>query len=120
MAIGTSTSRETLEKKMCCKQRLAERFPVIVTGDEVVNGKPAPDIYLEVAARMGVNPEECLVVEDAPAGFQVQCLPLSKMGVPPSSVLLSLARVWGRADCASGARIVGRHHWHHVHLHVAD
>mmetsp|Transcript_30941 Transcript_30941/g.79450 ORF Transcript_30941/g.79450 Transcript_30941/m.79450 type:complete len:384 (+) Transcript_30941:264-1415(+) len=70
MAIGTSTSRETLEKKMCCKQRLAERFPVIVTGDEVVNGKPAPDIYLEVAARMGVKPEECLVVEDAPAGFQ--------------------------------------------------
>lgn len=71
MAIGTSTSRATLEKKMCCKECLAKHFPVIVTGDEVINGKPAPDIYLQVADKLGVKPEECLVVEDAPAGFQV-------------------------------------------------
>lgn len=70
LAIGTSTSRATLDKKMSCKQRLSEKFPVIVTGDEVVNGKPAPDIYLKVANQLGVKPQECLVIEDAPAGFQ--------------------------------------------------
>ncbi len=42
---------------------------VLVTADDVRNGKPAPDPYLEAAARLGVEPTRCLVVEDAPAGL---------------------------------------------------
>lgn len=42
----------------------------IVTGDDpaVVNGKPAPDIYIEAARRLGAPPSHCMVVEDASAG----------------------------------------------------
>ena len=49
----------------------AELVPpnVLVTADDVVHGKPAPDPYLEAAARLGVEPDRCLVVEDAPAGL---------------------------------------------------
>ena len=38
-------------------------------GCEVAAGKPAPDIYLETARRLQVNPEECVVFEDIPAGI---------------------------------------------------
>ncbi|MFD0483242.1 HAD-IA family hydrolase [Kineococcus sp. GCM10028916] len=42
---------------------------VLVTFDDVENGKPAPDCFLLGAARLGVDPADCLVVEDAPAGL---------------------------------------------------
>ncbi len=43
-------------------------FPIRVAGDEVPHGKPAPDIFLEAARRLGIRPERCLVLEDAPHG----------------------------------------------------
>jgi sugar-phosphatase len=43
--------------------------PVLVCADEVVHGKPHPEGYLTAAARLGVSPVACLVVEDAPAGL---------------------------------------------------
>jgi mannitol-1-/sugar-/sorbitol-6-phosphatase len=43
---------------------------VLVTSDDVTNGKPHPEPYLLGAQRMGFRPEECLVIEDAPAGIQ--------------------------------------------------
>ena len=42
--------------------------PLLVTCEDVVHGKPAPDPYLLASARLGVRPERCLVVEDAPSG----------------------------------------------------
>ncbi|HEV2398970.1 MAG TPA: HAD family hydrolase [Candidatus Sulfotelmatobacter sp.] len=43
---------------------------VLVTSDDVVNGKPHPEPYLKGAELLGFAPEECLVIEDAPAGIQ--------------------------------------------------
>jgi sugar-phosphatase len=43
---------------------------ILVTADDVTNGKPHPEPYLKGAELLGVNPEECLVIEDAPAGIQ--------------------------------------------------
>lgn len=45
-------------------------FQVVATACEVAAGKPAPDIYLEVARRLGADPAKCLVFEDVPAGIQ--------------------------------------------------
>jgi beta-phosphoglucomutase-like phosphatase (HAD superfamily) len=43
---------------------------VIVSGDEVARGKPAPDVFLEAARRLKCSPAACLVLEDAPNGLQ--------------------------------------------------
>ena len=45
-------------------------FDAIVTGDEVKNGKPAPDIFLTAADRVGVRPENCIVCEDSGSGIR--------------------------------------------------
>ncbi|HHH42091.1 MAG TPA: HAD family hydrolase, partial [Chloroflexi bacterium] len=47
---------------------IADRFQAVATGDEVARGKPAPDVYLLAAERLGVPPACCLVLEDAPLG----------------------------------------------------
>lgn len=57
-----------------------EIFPVIVTIEDVARAKPAPDLFLLAAEKMGVPPERCLVVEDSPKGEEaataagMQCL----------------------------------------------
>jgi mannitol-1-/sugar-/sorbitol-6-phosphatase len=43
---------------------------VLVTSDDVTQGKPHPEPYLKGAAQLGFNPPECLVIEDAPAGIE--------------------------------------------------
>jgi HAD superfamily hydrolase (TIGR01509 family) len=45
-------------------------FPVVVTTEQVSRGKPFPDMFLEAAKRMEVPPNECLVLEDSPAGIE--------------------------------------------------
>jgi HAD superfamily hydrolase (TIGR01509 family) len=48
---------------------LASSFDAIVTSDQVANGKPAPDVYLEAARRMRVDPARCIAVEDSGPGL---------------------------------------------------
>jgi beta-phosphoglucomutase len=48
---------------------MAGRFPVIVRGDQVARGKPAPDVFIEAGRRLEVPAERCLVFEDAPMGI---------------------------------------------------
>jgi HAD superfamily hydrolase (TIGR01509 family) len=48
---------------------LAGNFEVLVTGDDVDRGKPAPDIYLKAAKLLDIDPSVCVVFEDAPAGI---------------------------------------------------
>jgi HAD superfamily hydrolase (TIGR01509 family) len=49
---------------------LAASIPIAVSSDEVEHGKPAPDVYLEAARRLGIAPERCLVVEDSLNGVR--------------------------------------------------
>lgn len=67
--IATSNGRELLDA-VVAGQGLAPYFQCLMTSCEAGAGKPAPDIYLKVAAELGAKPEDCLVFEDTPAGAQ--------------------------------------------------
>jgi len=69
MALATSTGRE-LTLKQLRPHGLVDHFPVMATGDEVEHGKPAPDIFLLAASRLGTNPASCLVLEDSEPGVE--------------------------------------------------
>jgi HAD superfamily hydrolase (TIGR01509 family) len=64
-AVATSTRRDGAVKTLGA---FASGFQAIVTGDEVTHGKPAPDIFLLAAKRLGVDPAECLALEDSELG----------------------------------------------------
>jgi beta-phosphoglucomutase-like phosphatase (HAD superfamily) len=50
--------------------RLTDEFDVIVTRDDVEHGKPDPEMHLLAARELDVEPEECLAIEDSPAGVK--------------------------------------------------
>lgn len=65
-AVATSTARESA---LLSLGELALRFHAIACGDEVTHGKPAPDIFLLAAERLGADPADCVALEDSPAGL---------------------------------------------------
>ncbi len=65
-AVCTSTSRA---KALRSLGELAAGFATMAFGDEVVRAKPAPDLYLLAARRLGRAPGACLALEDSPPGF---------------------------------------------------
>jgi HAD superfamily hydrolase (TIGR01509 family) len=87
-AVASSARREDVMHKLT-RTGLAGRFEAIVTGDQVTNGKPAPDIFLEAARQLGAPARECAVLEDSDAGIQAAqaagMLPLMVPDIKPPS-----------------------------------
>ncbi|MCL1694042.1 MAG: HAD family hydrolase, partial [Actinomycetia bacterium] len=67
MAVASSSRRPDLDNKLALTG-LDRYFDAFVGGDEVEHGKPAPDVYLEAARRLGVPPSDCIAIEDAEHG----------------------------------------------------
>ena len=68
-AVASSTAKPIIEV-ILKKLNLYDFFNIIVSGNEVEKGKPAPDIFLETASRLNINPLECVVVEDSTNGVK--------------------------------------------------
>ena len=68
-ALATSAARERTWEALA-QLRLEDAFEAVVVGGDVEIAKPAPDIFLLAADRLGVAPETCVVVEDSVAGVQ--------------------------------------------------
>jgi len=93
-AVATSTRHARAREKLSRTSLLA-RFHELVGGDEVPLGKPAPDIYLEAARRLGVSAGVCLVLEDSEPGVRA-ALAAGMMPImvpdshPPSAELVAV------------------------------
>lgn len=68
-AVATSTQTEAARHKLH-NSGILHRFNQITGGDQVAQGKPAPDIYLLAAERLAVDPADCLALEDSPNGVR--------------------------------------------------
>src|SRR6476620_1329385 len=68
LAVATS-SVSASARPLLDRTGIRSLFSVVVTGDEVQQGKPHPDIYLLAAKKLGISPEACLVIEDSLAGI---------------------------------------------------
>jgi HAD superfamily hydrolase (TIGR01509 family) len=69
LAIASSSNRPLIEAVLETAG-IAGEFDVTVSSEEVARGKPAPDVYLEAARRLGVAPERCAAVEDSSNGLR--------------------------------------------------
>jgi HAD superfamily hydrolase (TIGR01509 family) len=67
-AVATSSEASFTEFSLG-QAGLLHRFDVVVTGDLIARGKPAPDIYLAAAGQLGVAPHRCVALEDSEAGI---------------------------------------------------
>lgn len=69
IALATSAKRDRMKMQLN-GANLEEKFDALVCGDDVEKSKPNPDIFLKAANKLGVNPENCIVVEDSCAGIE--------------------------------------------------
>ncbi|MDR2738344.1 MAG: HAD family phosphatase [Treponema sp.] len=98
LGVATSTVGEIARWKLE-KAGILERFSVLVCGDEVKRGKPAPDIFLLAAERLGQTPQNCIGFEDSPAGLAalhaagIPSVFVKDLVEPPKEIL---CRVWRR------------------------
>jgi HAD superfamily hydrolase (TIGR01509 family) len=67
MTVATSSRRSFAETALS-QAKILDRFQFLLCGEEVEHGKPAPDIYLETARRLGLPPESLIVFEDSYTG----------------------------------------------------
>jgi beta-phosphoglucomutase len=68
VALVTACALENMQHSLNSDQQA--HFDFIITGDEIPRAKPSPDSYLEAARQLGLQPEQCLVVENAPLGIE--------------------------------------------------
>ncbi|MER5776068.1 HAD family phosphatase [Streptomyces sp. NPDC002039] len=69
MAVASGSSREAIDTVLA-GTGLDALLTTVVSAEEVPHGKPAPDVFLEAARRLGVEPADCVVVEDAAPGVR--------------------------------------------------
>ena len=68
LAVASSTKRHKVEKHLADAD-VRHYFDAVICGDMVEKSKPEPDIYLKAAAALGVNPEDCIALEDSRNGL---------------------------------------------------
>jgi HAD superfamily hydrolase (TIGR01509 family) len=98
LALASSSNREVFEAVLELAG-LTDCFRATVSGEEVERGKPAPDVYLEAAERLGVEPERCAAIEDSHAGIRsakaagMRVVAIPNATYPPDEEALELADV---------------------------
>ena len=96
LALASSSNRAIFEEVLRIAG-IADCFVVTVSSEEVPHGKPAPDVYLEAARRLGVEPERCAAVEDSHSGIRsahaagMRVIAIPNASYPPDAAALALA-----------------------------
>jgi HAD superfamily hydrolase (TIGR01509 family) len=98
LAVASSSNRPLIDAVLDVSG-LKEHFQATVSSEEVARGKPAPDVYLEAARRLGVAPERCAAVEDSHNGIRsaksagMRVIAVPNASYPPDAEALAQADV---------------------------
>jgi HAD superfamily hydrolase (TIGR01509 family) len=102
LGLASSSNRELIDTVLDVSG-LAPYFTATVSSEEVAHGKPAPDVYLEAARRLGVEPTRCAAVEDSHGGIRsaksagMRAIAIPNPTYPPGDDALALADVTVRS-----------------------
>ncbi|SEN96047.1 HAD family hydrolase [Bradyrhizobium sp. OK095] len=101
LAIATTTSHGNIDALLsqALGTRWAADFDAVVAGDDVRHKKPAPDVYLEVLARLGLHGSECVAIEDSGNGL----IAASRAGIP---VLITKSMFFGDDDFSEARAVL--------------
>jgi HAD superfamily hydrolase (TIGR01509 family) len=98
LGLASSSNRELIDRALELAG-LAPCFRITVSAEEVERGKPAPDVYLEAARRLGVEPRRCAAIEDSASGIRsahaagMLVVAIPNPDFPPPADVLVLAAV---------------------------
>jgi HAD superfamily hydrolase (TIGR01509 family) len=98
LGLASSSNRELIDHVLDLSA-LAPYFEVTVSSEEVARGKPAPDVYLEAARRLGVEPAHSAAIEDSASGIRsahaagMHVVAIPNRAFPPPADVLALASV---------------------------
>jgi HAD superfamily hydrolase (TIGR01509 family) len=98
LGVASSSNREVIDAVLDAAG-ITERFAATVSSEEVARGKPAPDVYVEAARRLGVDAESCAAVEDSRNGIRsahaagMRVIAIPNAHYPPSADALAVADV---------------------------
>jgi HAD superfamily hydrolase (TIGR01509 family) len=98
LGLASSSNREVIDLVLEASG-LAGHFSATVSSEEVAQGKPAPDVYLETARRLGVEPDRCAAVEDSENGIRsakaarMRTIAIPNPRYPPDEAALAEADV---------------------------
>jgi HAD superfamily hydrolase (TIGR01509 family) len=96
LGLASSSNRELIDLALELSG-LARYFLATVSSEEVPRGKPAPDVYLEAARRLGIGPPRCVAIEDSENGIrsakaaEIRVLAIPNPRYPPAEDALELA-----------------------------
>ena len=96
LGVASSSNRPLIDAVLAATG-LADVFEATVSSEEVERGKPAPDVYLEAASRLGVEPERAAAIEDSANGIrsahaaEMRVIAIPNRRYPPPSDALGLA-----------------------------
>lgn len=113
LGLASSSNREVIDEVLA-SMGVADRFAATVSSEEVGRGKPAPDVWLEAARRLGVDPAACVAIEDSENGIRsavaagMRVLALPNPHFPPAAEVLASATVLSDLRALTPDAVEGR------------
>jgi len=113
LAVVSSSPRSWVRHHLV-RLRVLDRFFAVVTGDEAVRHKPAPDLYRLALHRIGAAAEEVLALEDSPTGVQAACAAGIRCIAVPSAVGVAASHAGAVDVIASLDCLLSHPEWHRI------
>jgi HAD superfamily hydrolase (TIGR01509 family) len=103
LGLASSSNRELIDAVLEAG-RISDLFAATVSSEEVARGKPAPDVYLEAARRLGAEPGDCVAIEDSHNGIRsakaagMGCIAIPNAHFPPGDAVAEADLVLGSIE----------------------